>query len=87
MRRTKLFLYVFVGLRTGRTSNKPYNFVVIGHRLWVLVYIHSVAPRKYVQNNLFSRVQIRLLSRGRSSMRMAIEKPDKRLHLWISRIV
>ena len=45
------------------------------------MYVHSVAP---VQNNLFARVQICLLSRDHSCMRMAVEKPDKRLHLWIS---
>ena len=40
----------------------------------------SVVPRKYVQNNLFARGQICLISESFMHAGMVVEKPDKRLH-------
>ena len=64
---------IFLGLQTEHVL-KPVNFTTYYHQIirFIGSFVQSVAPRKYLQNNLFVRVQIRFL--------LWEKNPDKRLH-------
>ena len=65
--RTKLFLYAFVGLRYGlnKTSNEPYNFVVIGCKFYIIGFsICSVRSPKKIRAEKFVCLRADLLALG-----------------------